>query len=308
MLNRAVIAVAILGAVCTAQIRATRRTPRESIGIGQVKKDPKADLKEQRKATAKRIAEARAKLIRKKWGEARRILDRARMFAAEKSQANSIRSLYQQIDREGQRQVAAGREAYRKGNFLEALDSFERISKTFGWLGSGVAAGEAIKRAEKDPSAQGAIQESKAAGLNKLVERILKTYHRKAGGAAAPSTRPSTSPTRTELIKNLPLPKQSRAVDLLTRISETYPTCPTGKRAAGELEQLYADEVFIEKLKAFRAVRKARAALRKAEMYRSAGMLDKAVQSYQRVIRDFPGTEQAAAAKLELSLLTHEAQ
>jgi len=308
MPNRAIIAAAVLAGICVAQMRATRRTPGGSIELGQVKKDRDRELKEQRAATAKKIALAREKLAQKKWAEARRILDIAKTYATDQSQASNIRSLYQQIEREGERQLGQAREAYQKREYLQAIESFERIRKIFGWLPAGLAAKQAIKQAEKDPSAQAVIQEAKAAPLNKLVERILTTHSRRTSGAVRASTHPSTAPSRLERIKVLPPSRQSRLVDLLERISKTYPMCPTGKRAAEELQQLYADEVFAEKLEAFREARKARAALSKAEMYRNAGMLDKAIECYQQVIREFPDTEQAAAAKLELSLLSPHAR
>ena len=77
----------------------------------------------------------------------------------------------------------------------------------------------------------------------------------------------------------------------------------TGRKAAGELEVLRADEGFMTRLETYRQAKKAKAALKLAEMYGRSGMSDKAAEVYARVIADHPETEQALEAKAKLSAL-----
>lgn len=252
MFTRTIVAVVLLAAACQARVTVRHKTRGGTkVEMGQRKPDPAKERQKLREAGAKKIAEARAKLTEKKWGQARMILDRARMLAADESQAQTIGSLYVQIDRQGQQELALAKQAYEQGQYLKAIAQFEQIRNTFGWLPSGKAAGEAIRQGQTDPAAMAAIQESKARRLNKLIEEILKAHRVTSRPAEKPTSQPASAPSRVGQIRKLPIAKQARVVDLLERIAASCALAPGGRRAADELRQLRADKAFSEKLAAF---------------------------------------------------------
>lgn len=305
MLGRAIVATLLAAAVCSGQVSVKRTTSGGSkVSTGYRQVDPAKELQKQRRACAKRIAEARAQLAGKKWGQARMTLDRCRSLAADRAQAQTIGSLYVQIDREGSRQLAAARQAYRDGQFLKAISQFKHIRNTFGWLNSGRSATGALLRAKADPSAQSAVQEAKARPLNKRLEKILTAARPPTTQPAkAPTTSPTSAPSRASRVKKLPLAAQARAVKLLERIAKACPLAPSGRRAASELGELQADEAFSNKLAAYRQSRKAAAVLKSARMYHDSGMTRKAVTAYQKVLNRYPNSDQADQAKRALAQL-----
>jgi len=293
-----------LAARASAELRA-RFPDGTTFRMGQIKEDPQKLLQRQREACARRIGKARSQLADKQWGQARITLDRCRLLAADQSQADTIMSLYKQVDAEGRRRLKEADEAYRDGRFLAALAAYESISRVFGWLPSGQAAKKAIKRAESDPLAQAAVQEPTAVGLSKLIDGIVRQGRQ---GRSRPASRPASAPSRVSRIRQLAVDKQAKVVDLLEKIVRNCPLAPTGKLAAAELAQLRADQAFTDALKAYRRTSKAVRALKRARMYDKAGMTEKAVDYYRQVIVDFPDTDQAIAAEARVSVLQHQEQ
>ncbi len=271
-----------------------------SVRGGEIKKDPQEELRRQREACRRQIAATRKKIAAGKWGEARKAADRARLLAVDMAQLDQVRRLYVDLDREAQRQLAEAERVYADGKYVEAIDAFGLIGRIFGGLPAGVAARRAADFAKQDPAAQAAVQESKAAMMNKLVAGILRGRKK---SASRPTTRPTTRPTRVEQIKELPTPRQMRVVDLLTKMSKTFGASPSGKRAGADLKALLADKAFAAKLARHRRSKQARTALKKAEIYENAGLTAKAAEYYRQLVSDFPDTDEAAKAKAVLSLI-----
>ncbi len=280
-----------------------RTTGGKSVNMGQVKKDPAKEIEKQRKASQREADAARKLMAEKRWGEALKTLNRAHQLSVNRRQAAGLRPLFTQIEREGQRQLLEARQAYESGRYVEAVKAFEVIGRTFGRLPSGRTARGALKLARSDPAVQAAIQESKAKVLDDRIARILGGS---GGRRSQPSTQPTTAPSRVSVIKQLKLDKQVKAVDLLAQIVKMYGDCPTGQRAAADLKALQADETFTSRLERCRQGLRARNALKRAQRYHKAGLRPKAIQCYNDVIRDFPGTSEAIEAEAALSVIQIE--
>jgi len=276
----------------------------QRVRMGQVKKDPAKEIEQQRKACGRKIENARKHLADKQWGEARLALDRAWAIAVDASQASSIKSLYQKVDQQGRRKLDEARDAYKSERFIKAIESLEKVSNAFGWLPSGQSARKTLDLYKSDSRVIEAIAEAQAGEVDKLISMLIAPQ---AASKPKVKTKPASAPApagnRATLVKALPLRKQHRVMELLTRIAKSFPECPTGRRAHADLEELKSDKAFSAELAEFRRKRKAQAALSKAEMYRKAGMTTQAVGFYKDVIESYPGTAQAATAKARLSLI-----
>lgn len=271
-----------------------------SVRSGEIKKDPQEELRRQRETCRRRIDATRKKIAAGKWGEARKTADRARLSAVDMAQLDQVRRLYVELDKEAHRQLAEAERVYADGKYVEAIKAFGLIGRIFGGLPAGMAARRAADFAKQDPEAQAAVQELKAAMMDKRVAKILLGRKK---STSQPTTRPTTQPTRVEQIKKLPTPRQMRVVDLLTKMSKTFGASPSGKRAGADLKALLADKAFAAKLARRRRSEQARNALKMAETYDNAGLTAKAAEFYKQLVRNFPDTHEAAKAKAALSLI-----
>lgn len=94
-----------------------------------------------------------------------------------------------------------------------------------------------------------------------------------------------------------------RVVDSLENLLKVCSGAPTAEKVAGMLKQLNADPGTKARLARARRVRKAEQALRMAETYHKADLLKKAAELYRQVMKQFPGSPQAAKAAAQLRTL-----
>jgi tetratricopeptide (TPR) repeat protein len=263
-----------------------------------------------------------------RWGDARVRLDGAQMLLVDKSDADEILKYYREIAAEGTRQKDRADELYNKGQYLEALKAYHRISAEFSPLPPGRAARDALKLAESDPAAQSALQEANASGMNLLVDKIIETRFRAIARAATqPSSQPSSSPASAALakaptsapattpalppegvsralkVKYLPLDEQARVVELLEQIARLYGMSPTGMRARADLDALSADAPLQAALTQWRAGEQVRKDFAKAEAFRQGGLPAKALEFYREILQKYPDTPEAAKARSHVATL-----
>jgi tetratricopeptide (TPR) repeat protein len=244
-----------------------------------------------------------------RWGEAKRVTDKARAADYKQQQKSAIDGLYSRLDAEGQRQLKEAEQLFAEKKYVEAVEAYELIYRMFRPLPAALAALEANKKAEADPAVRSAVQESKAATLNKLVENIisevLKAAKDKVGAKPDPSgeSNPVEPPNRIDLIKRLTIDKQAKVVTLLQRISSLYGESPTGKQAAADLKTVHSDKVLMAALAQHRLAKEARSIYGQAEAFRSAGLLEKALEGYEEVIEKFPESPEAKKAKDKIAEL-----
>jgi hypothetical protein len=306
-----VVAMAVCSQAAWGQVANVRgRVGNTEAAIGTVESDPAEELRRQGEACDRKIAEARELVSAGRWGLARMKLDSGKSLIVNEGQHQSMRSLYTRIDEEGQRQLAEARESYAKKDYAVALSEMRKISNVFGQLPSGLAARAALDRAETDEEAQAAVQEPRAAKLDEAVSEIIsqaaRRGRRQAATASMPATGPASMPADTERfgrIKRLPVDKQAQVVTLLERIAKAYPLCPTGQRAAADLELIHADAALAAALAGHEQDRRASAALQVADMLRASGMVAKARDGYLEVIRKYPDSPHARTARAALKAI-----
>ena len=309
MIRTCAISAALAAVLCgraRAQVTVGQRLPSgQTVTIRHKTPDPKKEAERLRKRCGQEIAAARKHITNKKWRRARICLDKAAGFARDKAQAKEVVRLASQVDAEGRRRLEEADKHYRAGEYLKAIEQCRRIVRTFGSLPSGRKAGKALKRAKSDPAAREAMLDSKAGALDRAIERMLAGHFSPVPRAAATMparragsrTKPAPPKSRPEAIARLPIKKADRAVELLERIARRYGQCPTGRAAAEDMGRLRADEGFMSALQAFRDRKRARAAFGQAEAYRKAGLRDKALECYRKIVKEYPAAPEAAKAK-----------
>lgn len=255
---------------------------------------------------------AREHIDDQQWVRALEDLRDAQANAVTRPLARRIAELKLEVDREGRRRLAEADELYKQEKYVEAVQAYERISRTFGELPSGKGARARLGRAESDPAVQSALAEVKAARLDQVADNIIEGYFRRQEAepqqeAGAPETRPAEPPdvaeTRVERIKRLPTDLQVRVYGLLDRLAEHFAEAPSGQRAAGDLEALRSDSEFLAALKDYQAAEAARRLFQRAKAYRQAGLLRKARDLYSQLIKEHPDSEYAEKAETKLPAL-----
>ena len=320
MRNATAVCLCVLlgGAAARAGIRVGHRPrggPRAV--MAPVKESPAQIRKRLRKEYDDSLAAAKRAFAGKNWTETRIYLKAAQAAMLEKSQAAPIKSLYEKLEKEGRKELDQAEKQYARAEYAKALKAYQLISLKFGQLPCAREARAAIMAARENPEVQSVLLEVVASVLDKQVARIisLATGASSSAGAdgdkaakkAKSEKRGTPRSGRIEQIRKLDKDKQVKVMDMLKRIAKLYPQTPTGRRAGADLQELESDEAFREALNVHRLAVKVAAALRRAETYEKAGMLDKAVMYYKQIVRDYPDTPEAEEASKRILTLQQKA-
>jgi tetratricopeptide (TPR) repeat protein len=271
--------------------------------MGQIPDDPAQERDHMVQVCQDRIQSAKKAISEGHWGWAVLDLNYGASYAIEPALVTEVRQLYQECEKEGARQLALAKQDYTAEKYLPAIKSYEVISRTFGALPCSIQARAEMKAAQADPKAKSAVNEAQAAGRNDFLEATIASAMRKLNQpttAPGATTMPTTSPaplspatapaalSRAGKIKLLDIPRRVRVVDTLERLAKLCPLAPTGKAAAGDLEELQKDDSFWSTIKTYRDEKQIEQAFKKAELYEKQGLLQKAKEFYEQVATDYP--------------------
>ncbi len=238
-------------------------------------------------------------------------LEKAKCLAKDKKQLSQVDKMLDLLGIEGRRLVTEADDAYGENRYLDALEGYKSISRSFRGMDCGVEALGAVGRLEGDPAVVEAVSESKAIVMDRRLERLI------AAGVAARGVKVTTiknpigrqnkiNPlprSRVDLIKQLGAKKQVKAVDLMEGIVRLYGISPTGRRVGKQLQALQADKEFQAELSSYRSAKAISAAMQKADAYRNAGLPAKALKYYGEVIQKYPRSPEAKKAKSQVAKL-----
>ncbi|MHC4561764.1 MAG: tetratricopeptide repeat protein [Planctomycetota bacterium] len=272
-----------------------------TVGMGVVEpEDPKKEIERRKKRFAQVIEEARKLIADQKWRRAGQKLDLARaLVTSRKADLPKLRELYGKLQAQARTMLAAADEAYRQQHYGEAIEQYERIVQIFRKLPSADKARAALAAAKDDPNVQAQYEELRADSIDKRIDELIAACAAEADeaeSAAGGEAEAIPPPDRAAAIKALPPAEQVLAMDLLERLEKDYPATAAGEKAAEQLEALRADKIFIEAVNSRRFADRADRALKRARIYHVNGMLEKALQYYEQVIADYPGTDAAKTA------------
>lgn len=189
--------------------------------------------------------------------------------------ANSAIDQLKQLYDEGKQKLDAARKLYEDGKYLAARDAADKVKKLYGGILSGVPGAGAvpnlanlaialIREIETDPKAIPILQQDKAAPLVKRLARLDREAQRDAS-------------------------KRLDIYQLLQKISEKYPKCDAGQKAADRLIELRKDDSFLAWVQEETESRHLRGELALAEQYSKNGQTDKADAIHEKLLRRYPG-------------------
>ena len=282
------------------------------VGTGTVDNvDPEAEKEMMRRRCRQLLTKAAKFVAEENWGAANMALRRAKNLTVDPELGRTYRDLTLKLNRGGKAMLDQADRAYGEKNYVAALRSYERILALFAGQPVGTAARQRLDEARKNPTVRAALLEARAQGMYGIVARIVARSRAAATRPAATrpaATRPADeakldTPITLDDITALKAAEFLRLVGMLENIVKSCKGAPTADKAGRLLTEMNADTALKTRLARVRRDRLARQSLAKAEAYHKAGMTQKAVDLYRKVIHNFKGTSQAAKATIALDRL-----
>lgn len=235
----------------------------------------------------KALAAAKKLFDKAQYAASCKAADQAHSLAADDSMRKQVQRLYDQLDAVGQQEMMGICKAYTDKKYPEALEGFNHISATYGKLPCALQARYLLKDARESWEVQKALQEAKAHDIEMSLAAILPQRAPAGGQAAA--------------IKKLDVANQDQALRFLQQLADACDDTDSGRQAAKDLQSLHDDEKFMAAVTRNQDNVKARNLLKLAGAFTGAARPDKAAQTYQQIVDDYPETDSADAAKEKLA-------
>ena len=172
-------------------------------------------------------------------------------------------------------------------------------------------AAKALKELESDPKVRAKLREEQARKLDDLLNGIVEAGSAKDASGAdqkqisedeAKQTR-RDEPSRAEKIKGLVIEKQDRALEILEKLASLYGDTEAGREASKDLETLKADTELMAAVEKHRRQSLAKGLYDVAVSYMKAGLKDKALKQFEKVVEEFPESDAAADARSQIAKL-----
>jgi hypothetical protein len=242
---------------------------------------------DRRERFQKALASARKLFDKGQYAASCKAADQAHSLAADNSMRQQVQQLYDQIDAVGQKEMMGICQAYLDKKYPQAVEGFNHISASYGKLPCALQARYLLKEAAGSCEVQKSLQEAKAHDIEMSLAAILPQSNPAGAHAAA--------------VKKLDLANQDQAMRLLQQLADACDDTESGQQAAKDLQSLHDDEKFMAALGRYQDNVKARNLLKLASAYTGAARPDKAAQTYQQIVEDYPQTDSADAAKEKLA-------
>lgn len=259
------------------------------------------------------VAKARNALAEENIAPVHRYLSRAQALAGP-SQKSGLKPLFDQLDRLAEKKLAEADAQYEAARYLEALETYELIAEALGPMPAGETARARLAEAEKDPSVQAAFKEVRAATLLNSARGVIR------GHAGAPATddedndeagaceeddfaeddesadtvhlgamiEPMTLDETVEVVAGMPPEKQAFVLSRLQIVRERYAESPSGEESLMILSALEADEEIQHSIQGWARDQEVLEIYKMASMYHASHHVNKAVELYQQIVRDYP--------------------
>ena len=280
--------------VCGGQVRYRTGGP-------SAEEKARAAIVERETRCKKLITQARAHIAKGTYYEAGEALQQASVIAITPELQEKLKEVGLSLHTLGEAQLAVADTLYSEGKYVQAVQSYERIRKQFGRFRLSGLARHRIEAAKKNPKCAAALAESRAKKteqkLTDLLERNEKAKRRKDPDYSVPVG-------RSERIMELPEANRVSAWRLLELIVRLHPNTPQAREATKDMTRLLRKPTFKKppeaKVKTKPADMPAKL-MKTAEMYAHAtATLDRAVEYYRQIIREYPKSKEADAARKQL--------
>ena len=287
-------ALCLAVSVCPGQVRVRTGGP-------TAEDEAKAAIEERETRCKKLITKAEKHIETRAYYQAGEALQKASVIAITPELREKLKELGRSLHAVGEAQLAEADTLYSEGKYVQAVQSYERIRKQFGRFRLSGLARIRIAAAKKSPQCAAALAEWKAKKTEKkltdLLERNEKVKRRKDPDYSVPVG-------RSERIMELPEANRVSAWRLLELIVRLHPDTPQAREATKDMARLLRKPTFKKppeaKAKTTPALAPAKL-MKTAEMYaHSTASIHKAVEYYRQVIREYPKSKEALAARKQL--------
>jgi tetratricopeptide (TPR) repeat protein len=261
----------------------------------------KAAIVERETRCKKLITKAEKHMAKGAYSEAGEALQQASVIAITPELKEKLKEVGLSLHRVGEAQLSAADTLYSEGKYVQAVESYRTIRKQFPRFELSGLARRRLEVAKRNPKCVAALAEWEAKKteqkLTDLLERNEKAKRRKDPGYSVPVG-------RAERIMELPEANRVSAWRLLELVVRLHPNTPQAREATQDMARLTRKPTFKKPPKAKAKTPPADAPaklMKKAEMYaHSTATLGKAVEYYRQVIREYPKSKEALAARKQL--------
>jgi tetratricopeptide (TPR) repeat protein len=315
----AILAVLAAPAVAAAQSVRTGDSGSGS-SVGVIEEDPRKEIDRMRQGALRHMGQAEKHMLKGRTAAAWASLRSARTLLVDKALAQRWSDMATTVHREVTGMLEEADAAFRRAEYVEAIEAYEQINRSFGGLPMAKTARRRLEDAKEDPSVQAAMKEGRAVTMFAGVDRLIQRQRRKLADAqaessgragptaTAPATRPAEKPLPEKIAAMKPLDVIRSmddehfldAVGRLERLAKACKPAPTALKAADWVARLRKDKATNARIARLRQGKQAENDLARAEMYDKAGMLRKAAELYEQVVKDHPESPLAAKASRRL--------
>jgi tetratricopeptide (TPR) repeat protein len=226
------------------------------------------------------------------------------------------------ISEDAKKELEVARQLVGGEDLAAGMDELKRITRIYSGLGVAKDAGALARQLETDPSFQAKLKAGRLAGelkkaeaLEAQAEAVLQPPPAEKPPAEKPPVPGAPQAGKTPgVITAAVKPKEmteaerklarldllGQAYELYGRIAQQGGETEPGRKAAEARTRLEKDAELMARIKAVDADAKARALMKLADGYFKAGRLDLARQNCEKVISDYPQSQQAADARAML--------
>ena len=247
-------------------------------------------------------------------------LKQASRLAVNKTLKQQVDNAGSTVSRAAEQMLAEADEQYDNGEFVEALGTYQAISR-MGRLPGNVAAqaGQKLNAAKRDPALRTQRQDIVAARRFELVEQLQAQIVPEACQAPDEIAAFTDAELYTKLVladqgkcrETCPgtggaeraarnLANQVKIVDKLDSITKLYGDTPTGQKSALLLQDLLADPDVASEWKRQREENEARLSFHLAILYKQGGNYGRAGEELRNLIDSYPDNQWADKARLVL--------
>ena len=164
------------------------------MGTGETPEDPAVTRQRIIESCQKKIEEIESLIRQEKYGTARVRLDAAWSLCITTDLQKQLGDQKVKLEEIALKLLKQTDQLYHKGQYAQAVESYERLNRLFATLQAGAMARQAIAAAQRDPACQAALEEHQAQIIDDRIQRIIET-HNKLKKTTAP--RPTAKPKPT---------------------------------------------------------------------------------------------------------------
>jgi len=199
-------------------------------GGGGAAEDPAVTRQRIIDSCQKKIEEIQSLIRQEKFGTARVKLDAAWASCITTDLQKQLGDLKVKLEEIALKLLKQTDQLYHKGQYAQAVESYERLNRLFATLQAGAMARQSIAAAQRDPACQAALEEHQAQIIDDRIQRIIDTHNKLKKTTAPPPTvkpKPTVAQPKPSPVEKTNPPKNPGETQVDTSLVK-----PNGKTTA----------------------------------------------------------------------------